>query len=147
MILIFGALLSVVIGTEFPHSQVLPGQADRCRAVAIPPFATAGERAWRVMGVPGIADSILHYTWIEGTVNNFQSDRPYPPFFTVYAGGETWAQPVTGLERLLTTSLFYGTGPTSPRPALVGEHAAFLIRDTVVIPSPLPMTSSCNTGR
>ena len=112
--------------------------SDSCRTVPITPAVQALQRSWTAMGVDRTAGKVLHYAWIEGTENNFQSDRPYRPFFSVYTSGETWSDATTGLERLLTSSLYAGTGPTPARAALVGERAAYIVRDTLVRPSPLP---------
>lgn len=116
----------------------LPSPADSCNRTSIPPAAEAMQRAIDAIGLQHTAGKVLQYSWIEGTENNFQSDRPYRPFFSVYTNGDTWADPRTGMERLWTSSLYTGNGPTPQRAALVGERTAYNVRDTVVMPSPLP---------
>jgi len=84
------ATLAYPVGAQMP---------DECGPA--PSGATAAEqldRAMRVMGVPHDG-SVLRFTSEGRTVQNFQSDRTYPPFFSAMQTAETWYDPTTRAER------------------------------------------------
>ncbi|HEU6452575.1 MAG TPA: hypothetical protein VFT57_14245 [Gemmatimonadaceae bacterium] len=102
-------------------------------------------RAWRAAGIDEALHSVAHWTVTDIAQQNFQSDRPYPPFFSYEVKRELWLEPATGVER---SSLQMAGLMVPERPAttvLSTEHAAFMVRDTLVHPVPALYGSSVGT--
>lgn len=72
------------------------------------------------------------------TLQPYQSDRTYPPFFSFFGGTEAWFSPATGLERSTSTGgAFPGTEMPGGRfVTLTSRSAQWLLRDTSVVPAP-----------
>jgi hypothetical protein len=95
-----------------------PAAGQAPPSCAPPPAGTPSarsvlDRAMRAMGVPDDA-SVLHFGSAGRTVQNFQSDRTYPPFFSAMQTGETWYDPATRAERARIAWLYpRGGAPAS----------------------------------
>lgn len=99
-------------------------------------------RAWRAVGIDGASGSVAHWTVSDIAQQNYQSDRPYPPFFSYEVKRELWLEPATGVVR---SSLQLAGLMVPERPAmttLATEHAAFMVQDTLVRPLPALYGSS-----
>ncbi|MBI3579327.1 MAG: hypothetical protein HY089_07965, partial [Ignavibacteriales bacterium] len=66
-------------------------------------------RAIEAVGINRAQEKILHYHTIEGTEQNYQSDRTYPPFFSAMFSRELWLDPSTIAERSASTMVFPGS--------------------------------------
>ncbi len=92
-----------------------------------PAGATAADhlgRAMRVMGVPGDG-SILRFTSAGRTVQNFQSDRTYPPFFSAMQTAETWYDPASRAERA-SIAWLYPRGGAPARVSITDARSVWL---------------------
>ncbi len=107
---------------------VSPAGAQTPPACTPPPTganaAAALERAVRVMGVPHDG-SVLHFGSAARTVQNFQSDRTYPPFFSAMQTSETWYDPATRAERARITWL-YPRGGAPARTSITDARSVWL---------------------
>jgi hypothetical protein len=82
------------------------------------------DRAMRVMGVPHDG-SILHFTSEGRTVQDFQSDRTYPPFFSAMQTAETWYDPATRAERA-SIAWLYPRGGAPARVSITDGRSVWL---------------------
>jgi hypothetical protein len=94
------------------------------------------DRAWRAAGIDRASSSVARWTVTDVAQQDFQSDRPYPPFFSYEVKRELWLDPATGVERssLQMAGLMVPERP--PMTMLSTEHAAFTLRDSLVQPLP-----------
>lgn len=115
--------------------------AESCAALSGDAAALLS-RAWRAAGIDGASQSVARWTVTDIAQQNFQSDRPYPPFFSYEVRRELWLEPATGVER---SSLQMAGLMVPERPAmsmLSTEQAAFMVQDTLVHPMPALYGSS-----
>jgi hypothetical protein len=115
-----------------------PGTPPTERCQAAPPGTPAAAellaRARAVTGALPPGDSVLHFRAAWSVLNDYQSDRSYPPFFSVMERGETWYDPATGVERRSSSTVFPGQGPGPEQTILAGPRATFVLRDTAALP-------------
>lgn len=105
-----------------------------CTAAAGDAAAVLG-RAAAVAGLP--ADGrVLRYAFRDLVSQDFQSDRPYPPYLTLEWGGTFWGDPVARTQRLEEQP--FGLGQQAPRPLVLlhGPRATYAARDTTLAPFP-----------
>ena len=50
-------------------------------------------RAREVMGFGKTGGAVVHMRWITAVLQPYQSDRMYPPFFSMMLNGESWFDP------------------------------------------------------
>ncbi len=100
-----------------------PASGDAVVAVA---------RAWRAAGLDRAAGRIIHSTSTDVTQQNFQSDRPYPPFFSMTTQGERWFDLTPRTERAQAKVTGLGVGGAPMMTILASEQASFFVRDTLV---------------
>ena len=82
-------------------------------------------RARDVMGLSKIGDKVVHLRVARAQVENYQSDRTYPPFFSAVADLDIWFDPQTGTERGEGRTVFPGSeGPSS---AIISDSAAAIV--------------------
>jgi hypothetical protein len=84
------------------------------------------------------SDRVLRVRSQGATLQPYQSDRTYPPFFSFFGGTEAWFSPATGLGRSTSTG---GAFPGTPMPGgqfatLTSRSAQWLLRDTSAVPAP-----------
>ncbi|HEY9428813.1 MAG TPA: hypothetical protein VIR34_16760, partial [Gemmatimonadaceae bacterium] len=116
-------------------------RAESCIALSGDAAAVL-DHAWRAAGVDRASRSVARWTVTDAAQQNFQSDRPYPPFFSYEVRRELWLAPATGVER---ASLQMAGLMVPERPAMTmlsTEHAAFMVQDTLVQPLPALYGSS-----
>jgi hypothetical protein len=82
------------------------------------------------VGATGSRPFVLHQRVTDATVENYQSDRSYPPFFLSFASRETWYQPGTGVLRAHGT-VSYPNGEFPLDTTLDAAEATFLVGDSV----------------
>jgi hypothetical protein len=63
------------------------------------------------MGMDQIGDRVIHARVARATEQSYQSDRYYPPFFSMIGSFEEWFDPASGVERLKGQAIFPGTDP------------------------------------
>jgi hypothetical protein len=93
-------------------------------------------RAWRAVGLDDASHAVARWTITDAARQNYQSDRPYPPFFTYETERELWFDPATGVERSTMRMAGLMVPERPPFTVLSTEHAAFMVRDTLVQPFP-----------
>ncbi|MEP6733092.1 MAG: hypothetical protein ABJE10_20790 [bacterium] len=105
-------------------------------------------RAWHAAGLDQIGNRIVHSTSTDVVQMDFQSDRPYPPYFSMMMQRERWVDLSSRVERAATRQaglgIQVGLGVGSP-PAITqlsNDVTAFFLRDTVVLPVPGLLTGS-----
>jgi hypothetical protein len=91
--------------------------------------------AARAMGTGRVGAGTLHLRMSEATLEDYQSDRTYPPFFLGFTARETWFQPASGVARHASRISFPFNAGDFP-PLLSGPTATYLIQDTLVRPAP-----------
>jgi len=145
------ALLCALWSATSLHAQDVDGangpwpeaSAERCAAAsgdAVPVLA----RAWRAAGIDRVlrSHSLAHRAVSDIVQQNYQSDRPYPPFFSYEVKRELWLDPASGVERSSTQMAGLMVPERPPITTLATEHAAFMVRDTIVQPLPALYGSS-----
>ena len=87
-------------------------------------------RADSAMQVPAAAGRVLRWSGARSVLNDYQSDRTYPPFFAQFQSEEGWYDPATGALRAKGETRFIGA--TFPAPEVLSSAtAAWLVRDTL----------------
>lgn len=66
-------------------------------------------RAREAMGLSQVGDRVVHLRMARAQIENYQSDRTYPPFFSAFADLDIWFDPQTGTERGEGRTVFPGT--------------------------------------
>src|SRR3954447_13751737 len=77
-------------------------------------------RAREVMGFGKTGGSVVHMHWITAVLQPYQSDRMYPPFFSMMLNGESWFDPESGAERTSAQMMFPG-GPLGKPAVRLGD--------------------------
>jgi hypothetical protein len=68
-------------------------------------------RTWHAMGLDRIGNRVVHFGTVDIVRENYQSDRPYPPFFSVPRSRDLWYDPDGGFERgFVTEGVLFGNG-------------------------------------
>lgn len=57
------------------------------------------DRAWHAAGLDRLQGQVVHYQATDIVQQNYQSDRPYPPFFSVPLARDVWFDPDRDVER------------------------------------------------
>ena len=111
-------------------SPVLVRAQGPCRPASGLDAAALLARADSAMQVDRAAGKALHWIGVRSTLENYQSDRTYPPFFSTFTSEEGWYDAGAGAlrERGQTWYMSYGVNP-SPE-ILSGPGATWLVRDT-----------------
>jgi hypothetical protein len=85
------------------------------------------KRTLDVTGFSKTNKQILHWRDTQGVEQDYQSS---PPFLTVFNSRESWFDPETGIERIVSQMIFPGAGPGKPSTTLAGPRAIFAVRDS-----------------
>jgi len=72
--------------------------------------AQALARAKEVMGFDKV-NGVVHTRWTAAVLQPYQSDRTYPPFFSMMMPGESWFDPQSGVEKTTSQVIYPGGGP------------------------------------
>jgi hypothetical protein len=123
------------------QSPLPPATAERC-SPASGDGAAAVARAWHAAGLDRVAGRIIHATSTDVTQQSFQSDRPYPPFFSMMTQGERWFDLSARTERAQAKMSGLGVGGAPMMTILANEQASFFVRDTLLRAVPALFASS-----
>ena len=131
------ALLLAAVSVATPAlAQSAPGsQIGRCTPATVSDPRAVLRDAGRAMGLDRVGRGTLHLRLTEATVEDYQSDRTYPPYFLGFGTRETWYRPSSGVARHASRMSFPFSGGDFP-PLLSGATASFAVQDTVVRPAP-----------
>src|SRR6185295_7743927 len=137
------SLLRVIPFFPLLFATPAPAQSSApvCRATGEGiPSALLG-RAMRAVGMPA-GGRVLRWSSHASAVQDFQSDRSYPPFFSFFYTQTAFFDPRTGAERSTRTGGGYpGTDiPASRAGILTGPRAAWTVRDSTA-------TTQTDSGR
>lgn len=95
------------------------------------PVADPGEllaRARQAMGFERVGGRVIHQRWISAVEQPYQSDRMYPPFFSMMVTVESWSDPRTAVLRTVSQSMY--PGGAGPSATVISDIAAtFSLRD------------------
>src|SRR5882724_7221462 len=98
------------------------------------------------VGIPDVETKTLYFRDVIGNVQDYQSDRTYPPYFSGQLTREVWFDTRSGVER--TTSQFYfpGSGPSPASTTLSNERSVASVRDSkaTIVPGAQPVTRQLN---
>ncbi|GAB5536406.1 MAG: hypothetical protein Rubg2KO_26550 [Rubricoccaceae bacterium] len=97
-----------------PYLPDPPGETCTPRSIGNP--AALLDRAVTAAGIDG--SGVVHAQLADIVAQPFQSDRPYPPFFSVVLNRELWYDLDTGTERVEGTTTYVGQGPF-PNPTML----------------------------
>jgi len=90
-------------------------------------------RALSAVGVPSAPGQVLRLEYQEAMLQDYQSDRTYPPYFSLYLRTRGWFDPAGGgLREDGLGGTFPGTEFPGGVSRLVGPKASWTIRDTLV---------------
>lgn len=95
--------------------------------------------AAEAIGLSRTQGQVLHFYAGEANLQDYQSDRTYPPFFSAMFEREVWYSPASGIERNSTKMYFPGSGPNNFPASLSTAGSVFFIRDSLVAPTPTPV--------
>lgn len=146
--LALAAALGICVAATTPRGNVGPTRsraaveasaAQACTAPEqIPGLPSAEEilgRARIAVGVEGDDATVLHFKYMQGAEQNFQSDRPYPPYFSAMTSVEAWFDPGSGIGREAGSMVYPTMGPTRPMTVLSTPRSAFLVQGDETRPS------------
>ncbi|MEO8448535.1 MAG: hypothetical protein ABI647_02020 [Gemmatimonadota bacterium] len=88
--------------------------------------------AGTAMGTDRGANRLLHYHASQSAEQSYQSDRPYPPYFSAFSSQEIWFDPESGTERVRAEGVFPGTGPGPGSDFLFTARSSWMVRDTLM---------------
>lgn len=112
---------------------VLLGTGSSAQA---PAASAAGSlaAARRALRFEKAAGRVLHYRANAADVQNYQSDRSYPPYFSAMQQQEVWFDAPSGVRRVATQTIFPGS-PLSPAIASVDDGVnAAMMRGERILP-------------
>ncbi len=66
------------------------------------------QRAATAMGYAQAGDRVLHYQLTFSDLQNYQSERTYPPYIDIMAAGEAWFSPRSGVLRMDSQPVYPG---------------------------------------
>jgi hypothetical protein len=89
----------------------------------------------------------LVFRAVQRTVQDFQSDRTYPPFFASFDIQEITYDPTTGAEHTEGRFVYPRMGPGSPTVRVVTTDAAFMVRAGDLVPAPFFLANGRRTRR
>lgn len=121
------------------------GSVERCRATDAsvdPDRLLAG--AVDAMG--SRPEGILHFEGVQRTVQDFQSDRPYPPYFSSFDVEDVRYDPTSGAEYRSASFVYPGMGPGPAREQAVTDTTAYLVREGRAVPTP-PLFQGASAAR
>ena len=125
-----GMLSSIALGLLVTLG-VRPVVAQRpCVPVAGPEASALLARADSAMQVDRAAGKAYHWVGNRSTLENYQSDRTYPPFFSTFMSEEGWYAPATGALRTRGRVSYLSYGTNDAPEILSGPTATWLVRDT-----------------
>jgi hypothetical protein len=140
-LIITPALFGVSTPLAAQRSSLPEPAAERCVS-ASGDASAAITRAWRAAGLDRIGGRVVHSSSSDVAQQNFQSDRPYPPFFSLLTRGEHWFDVGTRVERASARMSGLGVGSPPPMTTLASEQTSFFVRDTLVRPVPALLATS-----
>jgi hypothetical protein len=117
-----------------------PSHARRVDTTACTPARDIAPLSWmhraeQAVGITRAGGRVLRVTSVYGALQDYQSDRSYPPFFSLFTATTTWLDPATGVER--TTSRLTFPGFEGAGPVTIGTpRSTVLERDTTLAPAP-----------
>jgi hypothetical protein len=127
-------LASLCLTPAAAVAQSSPPAAERC-APASGDARALLSRAMHAAGMDRTDGRVLHLRVAEAEENDYQSDRPYPPYFSAMTSAELWLDPASGALRSTAALTYPGQGPMRPLTTLASAHASYVVRDTL-IPAP-----------
>lgn len=138
-------------GARWPGQGADPGGGgagdDAC--LPVPADAPSAREALRgaeeAMGASGPRP--LRFRAVQRTVQDFQSDRTYPPFFASFDIQEITYDPTTGAEHTEGRFVYPRMGPGGPTARVATPDAAFVVRDGELVPAPFLLANGRRTRR
>jgi hypothetical protein len=125
-------LLTLFAPALVAQSSPLPSPLpERCEPASGDASVTLS-RAWRAAGLDKLGGRVVHATSTDVIQQSFQSDRPYPPFFSMMSQRERWVDMTSRVERTVSRMTGLGFGNARAMTVLSTDQAAFLVRDTLV---------------
>jgi hypothetical protein len=134
--LLLAAALTVSLAPRALSAQTTPlpsPSPERCEA-ASGDAPIALDRAWRAAGLDKLGGRVVHTTGIDVIQQNYQSDRPYPPFLSIASQRERWMDLTSRVARTTSRMTGFGSGSAPATTMLSTDQAAFATRDTLVRP-------------
>jgi hypothetical protein len=133
------------VGEAQPREGVeLPG-LDPCRAVTAGAPAPAEALRLAVEATGSQAEGLLTFSSVERQVQDYQSDRAYPPYFAAYFVQETTYDPPTATEHRGSRIVYPGLGPGQAARSAISGSSAFTASDGRWLPAPFLMESASRT--
>jgi len=108
--------------------------ARQCRLAGRADAREILQAALAALGGRGLS-GIVHLKMTDASLENYQSDRTYAPFFLAFYNRESWYQPATGVARVRAHGTFPGSEFDFPE-TLSGARSTFQVRDTATAPAP-----------
>ena len=96
-------------------------------------------RTRRAMGWS--TEGVLQLHAEDAELQDYQSDRTYPPFFSSFEPVDVSLDPVSGVERQASRSTLYPSAVAPGSVRLSAERATFALRDSVLVPAPTAHTT------
>ncbi len=103
--------------------------------MAAPQPADMLARARAAMGFARLNGKVIHTKWAAAVEQAYQSDRMYPPFFSMMLNGDSWTDPDRGVERVDSQVAFPGS--VMPVRSIADGKYKFMLRENAA-PVPQP---------
>jgi hypothetical protein len=122
-----GLLLLIGLAASTP---LYAQQPAACTPSREPEPAALLRESLRALGAEQVGDAVVHARASEAIVENYQSDRAYPPFFLGIASREWWYRPFSGALRSRGRMAF-PDGEYDLGDILSGARATYLAGDSL----------------
>lgn len=113
---------------------VTPVPGESCAATT-GDARTVLDRAEQAAGIGRVGKRVLRYEFSDDISQDFQSDRPYPPYLTWQWGGMFYIDPASRVQRLEERGFGFGHHAERPFTLLHGERSTYVVQDTGLVPN------------
>jgi hypothetical protein len=90
------------------------------------------------MGFGHAVGVVIQTKWISAEEHPYESDRTYPPFFSMMTQGESWSDPLSGVNRSSAQIIYPGEGPGLPRVTVSNSTSQYSLHENAPATPMLP---------
>lgn len=124
VLLVCGGILNLNAAPQLAEAR----NEEECRPVNLTDAQALLQRAVEALGM---GEKVLHIQAMEDVLQNFQSERTYPPFFSAMRSVESWYDPGNRVERAEVEMVYPGMWMQAFPARLQSEQGSYMVRDTL----------------
>lgn len=133
MVNYYWLLLLFAVGSSFLANQSQPSENAHNDQEAV---TAVFNKIKNAIGYETVEDRIIRYEYGEYEVQDYQSERPYPPYFSMVRTGRARYNVNEGVERNTLTFIWPGSSDNPEFTILSSLNAFFMPRNGALIPAP-----------